>query len=859
MAKKREKRLKARKEKRLAEKADAEAVVEKKKTAAPGQPTVASERMKRVLLFIALFVFAFGFVLRFFHSSLLLDSPSGFESSASSPPMASMNRLFMLVLFVAVGIWGFTFFVSREFRLLKTGALSGIFLLIFAGVAWIQVPMADYTLPALNMAIDITVFALVFVFVVNIGVDGRARRFLAALVFSGCVAAAVAGLFEYAGLRENVREYVRANAHMFSKIQIDRLMASDIYAFFINPNVLGTVLAMGICIGAGFIAELIRTRERGAWHKVRIATACTGTALLLIALLLSRSKGGLVACCIGLLTFGVMLAISRIKKYADWYAYGLVLAMFLTLVVFAMTVLKTKDPTWMGESMKVRYGFWATSGNMIRRYGLLGVGGGNYGYEFQKFMPPYAGEARHVHNSYIQLWAELGVAGLLFFFLFFASIISRALEVPERMPAERSRDLFGRTRAVILPLAGGAALGVLVSRFVTGPVTKQTEHFGHAALIIFLLGLLPMNRLSSGTERDENYSAVGKYRFFFKDSWLTAGLLAAFFAFLWHNLVDFSFYSSGVLLAFVVVSALLIVSVAPQKPQNFFQRPFSGGVRYGLVAFIVTVAVILGFFTVRQIGADIRFRKAARPTGEARLALTARSGLSGKLLSKSETALEKAIEYNPCDMRYHRELFLNAFEKWSAFPSITALEELRKRKDGLFEIHPNASREAFLYALACREAMKRFSAEELRGLGIDRSRVEDELEKARNLYPSRPDRLAALWEFYSELIVEAPESKRVPTWTRNALDFGNQAILNSEAAPLDRMRLTAEKRAEIEKWLSGHAPKPKEPADEPSGETDKPDGEKQTEEAAPKPAGEKQPEEGAPKADGDKQPEPAGR
>ncbi|TET34347.1 MAG: O-antigen ligase domain-containing protein [Planctomycetota bacterium] len=810
MARKRGKRQKGKKKKRRD--ADAAAPVpdamQKKSTAVSdaGQAEVKT-KAESWLLVLVLVVLAFGFVLRFFHSSLILDSTTGFYSeTGTKPQLSSINLLLSLVLLVAAALWSLFFFMRREIRLLKTGVLSGVFLAVFTLVAWIQVPIADYALPAFNTAVHATAFLLVFILVVNLGVDRRVRIALAALVFAACVAAAVAGLYEYFCLRPDVR----AGAGIYTKPLVDRARAFDMYTWFKNPNVLGTVLAMGVCLGAGLVAELIRRRGSGTWRWVRLSAAGIGTALAASALLLSRSKGGIVACAIGLGTLALLVIISKIRKHADWYAYGLLGAMFLGLVVFSIGNLKSKDGSWLGASMKVRHGYWSTAGRMIKRNGLIGVGGGNYQYNYSIYKPPGAETSTLTHNSYIQLWTELGAAGLLFFFLFFASIITRVFEPHERLPAERTRSIFGNDRAIVLSIGVGAALAALISSFLISPATEMNTHFGLAVLIIFFLLLLPVNWLFREPLPKDKDEGIAGYQFFFKDSWLTAGLVAAFFAFLWHNLVDFSFYSLGVQLAFIVVAALAIVSVAPQKPQSFFVLPLGTGARYTLVIVFIAATAALGLFTMRFIRADMVFKNATNPTRLARSALRLHHKKAKDLALKSDAALDRAINLNPLDFRFYRERFYNALVQWDADYDAVAMAKLQKRKDELFSVNPNLHYDAFKFALAGYVALDKLSREDLIRLGINRRAVVAELQNARKLYPSNPERTAALWQYYARLVISEPDSKQAPTWTRNAVEFGNEALINSEAAPVKELRLPKQLFDVISKWLEKHAPKEKE-------------------------------------------------
>jgi O-antigen ligase len=62
-----------------------------------------------------------------------------------------------------------------------------------------------------------------------------------------------------------------------------------------------------------------------------------------------------------------------------------------------------------------RFQLWKGTWNMIKEHPLLGFGINTYSEYFPKYKPPEYPDIRYTHNSYLQMWSEIGIVGLIIF------------------------------------------------------------------------------------------------------------------------------------------------------------------------------------------------------------------------------------------------------------------------------------------------------------------------------------------------------------------------------------------------------------------------------------------------------------
>ena len=194
---------------------------------------------------------------------------------------------------------------------------------------------------------------------------------------------------------------------------------------FFNPNFLAgfLVVALLLVIGGQLFPQPAHVRRR----VLRVATAAGEGALLLAALLITGSRGGMLALACGLL----VLLVLRSSRAAVVGISAVVVALILVPNPFVQR-LQTLPQT--DNFAYTRLAIWKSAWTMMLDHPWLGIGLGQFEYVSTRYAFPvtthwakYSRVAENAHSEYLQTGAELGVPGLLlvlgvFAFLAFAAV-----------------------------------------------------------------------------------------------------------------------------------------------------------------------------------------------------------------------------------------------------------------------------------------------------------------------------------------------------------------------------------------------------------------------------------------------------
>ncbi|MBP6012292.1 MAG: O-antigen ligase family protein [Alphaproteobacteria bacterium] len=200
---------------------------------------------------------------------------------------------------------------------------------------------------------------------------------------------------------------------------------------FVNPNHFATFLSVAAIAGFGLFAEGLRQAiiwDRGARVFFRTALqALTGVNALwlaalvaiLSALLLTQSRGGVIAFFAG--TIALLVALSVGRKWSNGEATGQRAMAALVFAVLGIAAALSADPLLgrvrdQGATDDARASLAVSTINAIEAAPLLGHGFG----AFQRYYPLFAdgtvqGDVDEAHNDLLETLADLGLpAGLAF-------------------------------------------------------------------------------------------------------------------------------------------------------------------------------------------------------------------------------------------------------------------------------------------------------------------------------------------------------------------------------------------------------------------------------------------------------------
>jgi len=202
-----------------------------------------------------------------------------------------------------------------------------------------------------------------------------------------------------------------------------------------NRNYVASYLALIFPIAFSFF--LIESKKRNKiFYEVALLIIYTG-------IIICHTRAIWIALFFSLLLFGYLLSHYKINKILkDNKKWLIILFSFFLLITLiystdnplnrsSITAAERAISTFdmQGSSLRTRLLIWQSTLDMIKEKPLLGFGLGtfplhylNYQAEILQRIPDYlnfVGKAGEAHNEYLQIWAEMGIIGLLSFLLIF--------------------------------------------------------------------------------------------------------------------------------------------------------------------------------------------------------------------------------------------------------------------------------------------------------------------------------------------------------------------------------------------------------------------------------------------------------
>jgi hypothetical protein len=283
--------------------------------------------------------------------------------------------------------------------------------LVFGSAFW----AAAYKHPAYLIAWEwlalLTAFFLVRQLVRNLE---DSKRLLAVLLASGVSLSAYAA-YQYTVELPAMRVRFAPNteeARLMPTIFLQRIQQNNAFATFAHPNAFAGYLALLLpgALGAGFVCY---RRLRWSW-KTWLVFGCF--SLTAVGLWLTHSRGAI----LGSLLVGAGVLLARAPGRARRFILPVLVVGLIALgLVLWLSSWGQRGLELAGQSMAKRLGYWKATWAMITdshypRHCWLGVGPGNFGRYYPRYMDPTVGEkVTDPHNFALELWSTCGLFSLL--------------------------------------------------------------------------------------------------------------------------------------------------------------------------------------------------------------------------------------------------------------------------------------------------------------------------------------------------------------------------------------------------------------------------------------------------------------
>ena len=293
-------------------------------------------------------------------------------------------------------------------RLLRLG------LGLFFGGLIISMP---FGLQQVYSARELVIF-LSYLFIFLSGVElldeQKIGRLILLVIFAAALSALV-GLRQYFGGLENLAGFGDAGDFAL----VEQVQLKRIFGLTFSPDFFSCFLAASLVLLPGCYRQMVE--GTGSRKALNLALLGLLILVLLAAMVLSKSIGGLLSLMIGVLAL-IYLRFPKSSSGRKTIAVALALVM-LTAGFCAFFIYHRRSLIFEPGSNPVllRLYNFSAGAKVFRERPFLGVGLGDFWIAYPKYRQPQANEARYAHNNFLQVLAEAGPiaeAGLLLLILY---------------------------------------------------------------------------------------------------------------------------------------------------------------------------------------------------------------------------------------------------------------------------------------------------------------------------------------------------------------------------------------------------------------------------------------------------------
>lgn len=219
-------------------------------------------------------------------------------------------------------------------------------------------------------------------FIITISLSLKDKLQLLRIITWGGIIIGLLAIYQYFFGFQHLLDYI-AKEKINNSFALDYIERKRIFFPFVTPNALAGYLAM--------IIPLSLINKRRIWFIIPLS----------FALFLTKSLGAFLSIFLALIIY-FYLQDKLGKRKILLLLFGLLI--IIGLIFITRTIIQ-KQHTQPIFSVVMRLNYWKDTLEIIKARPLTGVGIGNFN------LP----QCRYAHNSYLQIWAEMGTLGLISF------------------------------------------------------------------------------------------------------------------------------------------------------------------------------------------------------------------------------------------------------------------------------------------------------------------------------------------------------------------------------------------------------------------------------------------------------------
>ncbi|MFQ5463295.1 MAG: O-antigen ligase family protein [Phycisphaerae bacterium] len=621
--------------------------------------------MARRLLTISLFLLLLLVGLRPLVAERYQTGPSRMVAALQGMEDASpiSTVLIDLAILVAAASW----LISRQFdrttRYRRTGLELPLVLFLAAGI--VSCAMAADQRSAINATIDLVCQLVLAITLVQVLRLPWQRALLLAVILASASVQAGKCLDDHFSGFDDTWQYYQKNKSAFwsaQEVELDsetvelferRMLAREASGFFPHSNVAGAYLVLCLIVALGVLVAAFR--RSAAPPIAGLAVAALLAVGLGAAVFTTKSRGAWATGAGGLgLLWGWMLLRNGMHQHRKlvWKA-AWIGALCVSSATIGYGVVRGRLP---GDSLFIRWQYWAASASMFADHPIMGVGRENFGNAYLRYKSIESPEeVSNPHNLLCQFSTEMGTVGLIA--LLAACFLVSRLALVEPAPEPDLRAANDPRAAGFSPRGAPrratAPANAAADSLHDPPALKRSFWIWALALLaVTLVVRLPL----TGT-MDVNYlyyttvvigviwlTAFVAFSYALRgadDAMISAFTGVSLVAFLVHETVNFALFVPGSATTFCALLACWISLKQPTEGDNHLTREKGSDKALGACLACIVVVIFLALIPMMQAG---RHLARVMPASFAPLALPA-------AVDDARQHLDAAIQSDPFDPR----------------------------------------------------------------------------------------------------------------------------------------------------------------------------------------------------------------
>lgn len=317
------------------------------------------------------------------------------------------NTVCQLIILLILTIWLIKCIWLGEFKLVKTSLYIPI--LSFAFFVILSCIYSVNLNASLKQIYIIIPNILLCFLVINIIKKKKQVFIITACLVIAATIVSLYGIYQYFWGLNETRNWVLQQNIQFHPGVLSRLGINQAFSTFVIRNALAgyLLLILPLCISLFLISK--------HFYKLLLSVAA---ACIVLCLYLTYSKGGWGIFLILVLVSILILMYKKLNSMKRFYMLSI--SVIIGMIILSAMFLKITNRTPMIHdtfgSFKVRLNYWKACPGMVRDF-PFGSGIGTFGNIYPKYKVPQAREVQLAHNSFLQLWTEIGTLGILSFLL----------------------------------------------------------------------------------------------------------------------------------------------------------------------------------------------------------------------------------------------------------------------------------------------------------------------------------------------------------------------------------------------------------------------------------------------------------